>query len=294
MAVSREDPGRRSSAPGRAGEAEPQAPRFFLSGAPGPPRLAPDELRHALGSRRLGRGAEILGLDGQGGIWRLRIAAARAGALELEPLGPPAREPAPGEPGAPLPWIEVAVAWPRKGRGEEMLGRLVQLGAAAITPLAARQGGAAEPPARPPERWRRIVREACKQCGRSWLPELGGARAPGAWAAERPGAAIALCDPRALLPLARWVAGLRAADGERDAARAAGTRARPIALVIGPEGGFDDDERAALAAAGATAVGVAPHVLRVETAAEAATAIAVHATASEGNGPASGADRARV
>jgi 16S rRNA (uracil1498-N3)-methyltransferase len=43
--------------------------------------------------------------------------------------------------------------------------------------------------------------------------------------------------------------------------------------VVGPEGGWADDERAAVAAAGIPRVSFGPHVLRVETAAVAATVL---------------------
>jgi 16S rRNA (uracil1498-N3)-methyltransferase len=45
-------------------------------------------------------------------------------------------------------------------------------------------------------------------------------------------------------------------------------------LVIGPEGGLTEGERDALRDSGASATWLGPHVLRVETAAEAAMAIA--------------------
>ena len=47
-------------------------------------------------------------------------------------------------------------------------------------------------------------------------------------------------------------------------------------LVIGPEGGFSDEESEALLDCGASSTWLGPHVLRVETAAEAALAVAAH------------------
>ena len=53
-----------------------------------------------------------------------------------------------------------------------------------------------------------------------------------------------------------------------------GTATAPITLAIGPEGGFDDEERATLASAGFQPVRIAGNILRFETAGVAALAIA--------------------
>ncbi len=245
-------------------------PTFFLDGPPGedPPRLAEGEAEHALRVLRLGHGDEILGLDGEGRRWRLRIVAKGKRDLGLEIVGAPACHPAPGDPGAPLPWIEIAVAWPRKSRAEGMISRLVQLGAARITPLLARHGGPAEAPEETPERWLRIAREACKQCGRTWLPRWSRRTSPEELARERKGAAIALLDPGAGMSLDTWLRSLHPAP------LGVGTRVHPIVLVVGPEGGFSPEEVEAFLERDATTVQVAPHVLRIETAAEAALAVA--------------------
>lgn len=270
--------------PFSAAAADP-ARRFFLA-APYPdagaaPRLLAGEAEHATRVLRLGPGERVLGLDGAGTTWPLRIAAAGAGRgreLALEHDGEPWREPAPGEPGAPLPWIEVAVAWPRDARAEAMCDRLVQLGLAAIVPLVARQAGggarsAAAGAAQKRTRLERVLREACKQSRRAWLPALGDAIAPAELAAAREGAPIALLDPHADFALDVWVRSLAGTPLAR------ATPERPLVLAVGPEGGFDADERSALLAAGATPVRVGPHVLRIETAAEAALAIVAGALA---------------
>ena len=53
------------------------------------------------------------------------------------------------------------------------------------------------------------------------------------------------------------------------------SREQPLVLVVGPEGGLTEEERGALLEAGAGPVRLGPHVLRIETAAEAAVAIAM-------------------
>lgn len=251
------------------GRAPGSLPRFFLEGPPedGHVRMVEGESEHALRVLRMRPGQLCEGLDGAGGRWRLRIVAAGRHDLGLEVLGPPAREPEPGAPGAPLPWIELDVSWPRRARAEEMLTRLVQLGAAAIRPLDALQRGAGQCPREPSERWWRIARESCKQSGRAWLPLLGARTTPQALVFEHRRAAIALLDPHRGMSLDTWVRSLPC-GGE-----GLGTRERPIVLAIGPEGGFAPDELDAFLDAGATTVRLTPFVLRVETAAEAALAV---------------------
>lgn len=253
-------------------------PRFFLETAPddGPPRLVPGEAQHALRVLRMRPGDACTGLDGRGAAWPLRVLAAGKRELGLEVTGDPVREPAPGTPGAPLPWVEVAVSWPRRTRAEEMVSRLVPLGAAALTPLVTRHAGPQEAPdldgvgsagSGAGERWRKRVREACKQSGRLWLPELHAPTTPLQLLLARPGAAVALLDPDRGMSLDTWTRSL----GPHQ--EGLGTRTHPILLAIGPEGGFHAEELDAFHTRGATSVRLAPHVLRIEVAAEAAMAV---------------------
>jgi len=252
-----------------------RSPAFFLATPLGsaPARLEEEDERHALRVLRLAAGARLTGIDGRGGRWPLTVRAAGR-TLELEPAGPVESVPAPGQEGSSCPWFELAVAWPRKNRVEEMLGRLTQLGAAGILPLRARQRGPEEVPEEAPVRLQRVLREACKQCERAWLPRLEGARTPQELARDRKNAILALLDPAGGLPLDTWLRSLRPGPASL------GTAERPIVLVVGPEGGFTEEEHEALREAGAAAVWLGAHVMRVETAAEAAMAVAagVHAS----------------
>lgn len=247
----------------------PAPPAFFLATPPdeSSARLLPEEREHARRVLRLQAGDLVLGLDGRGHRWPLRIVQLSAREIDLEPAGPPEFTPEPGTEGAELPWIEVAVAWPRKTRVDAMVGRLVQLGAAAITPLRAEHRGPEPVPKRAHERHAKLAREACKQSGRTWLPELGDAADVAELVRSRRSGALALLDPRGGLSFDTWLRSL-------PASHALGTRARPIVLVVGPEGGFSSEERDLLIEAGASPVWLGPHFLRVETAAEAAMAVA--------------------
>ena len=243
---------------------DPTARRFFLARTPdeGPASLAPEDADHARRVLRLGPGDELVGLDGRGGLWPLRITAMDRDGCELEPCGDPTRDPEPGSPGAALPWIEVASAIPKGGRCEDMLDRLVQLGAAGWTPLRTARSPKGSEDLTPHRlaRLERRAREACKQSRRSWMPRLHPVVAPGDLVAARPGAALTVLEPGAARLLV-------------DAGAPRGTRAAPTVLVIGPEGGWTEEEHAALLDGGATAAALGPHVLRVETAAEAALAV---------------------
>lgn len=245
-------------------------PAFFLASPVGtsPIRLDPEDERHATRVLRLAAGDALVGLDGRGARWPLCVRSAGK-ALELEAADEPEHEPAPGAEGSDCPWFELAVAWPRRNRVEDMLGRLVQLGAAAVVPLVATHRGPEAVPDSPPERWWRVAREACKQSGRAWLPVLGGATTPAAHAEARHDSPVALLDPRAGLSFDVWLRSIQPSP------LGVGNSERPIVLVVGPEGGFDAAERAAWQERGATAVCLGPHVLRIETAAEAAMAVAV-------------------
>lgn len=250
-------------------------PGAAAGGAHGPeprlrdPRLLDEEQAHARRVLRLGPGDLLTGLDGLGGRHPLRVARVERDRLVLEPAAAPERDPAPGEPGAPLPWIEVATALPREKRAEALVDQLTQLGLAALAPLSAErtQGPRRELSGGRRRRLERAAREACKQCGRSWLPVLEESRTTADWLALRTGGPILLLDPAARERLADAAV----------LAPGAGTRARPLSILVGPEGGFTPEEHAAALAAGARAVRLGPHVLRIETAAVAALAGLVQA-----------------
>jgi 16S rRNA (uracil1498-N3)-methyltransferase len=248
-----------------------QAPaRIFLaaSSSAARPEPAEGEAEHLLRVLRLEVGAAVIGLDGRGGSYPLRIAEAGRRACRLEADGGACFDPPPGAPDAPLPWIEIAVAWPKPNRAEEMLDRLTQLGVSAIRPLDCAQSGPHGLPddGQKRERCLRVLREACKQSRRTWLPELLVSETIAAFAPRVSGARLAVLDPQAERGLGEWIAEVPAL---RDA-----NRERPLVLCVGPEGGFSSEERAALVAAGAAPVRLGPHILRIETAAEAAAAVA--------------------
>jgi len=242
--------------------------RFFLAVPPVAGRraeLAPEDEEHARRVLRLGPGDRIEGIDGQGRAFELELVRADRDGLELRSLRELEPEPRPGEAGAALPWIEVAASLPKGARAEELVGRLAQLGVARLLPLAAERSAEAarEFSANRRARLERIAGEALKQSGRLWVLEL--AEVVGIEELCAPGGReVLMLSPRAGERLFDWTAARRAATW---------TRERPLCVLAGPEGGFSAGERERLLARGAKELWVGPHVLRIETACEAAAAI---------------------
>jgi 16S rRNA (uracil1498-N3)-methyltransferase len=113
-------------------------------------------------------------------------------------------------------------------------------------------------------RWERIVREAAEQSGRGRLPRLADPLSFDAACRQ-----AATCD-LALIPT------LEAVSRDIPACLRRATQAAPprtVALLIGPEGGFDRDEVELARQLGLVAVTLGPRTLRAETAALAAATI---------------------
>ena len=111
-------------------------------------------------------------------------------------------------------------------------------------------------------RWQRIVREASEQSRRTRLPELSAPVTLAAALQMRVSYHFLLEEAEAPPILSMLPSACQPEDG--------------VALLVGPEGGWTDRERAAIAAAGWTAVSLGRNILRAETAAAAGLAI-IHA-----------------
>ncbi|MFM1997657.1 MAG: Ribosomal small subunit methyltransferase [Planctomycetota bacterium] len=214
----------------------PAAGRAFLEG---------DEARHLAKVLRGRVGDEVTLFDGRGLEWPARIAAIDRDRVALETGDP--------RPAEPLPARRVAIgaALPKGDRQKWMVEKLTELGATTLVPLETTRG-VAEATAGARARLERVVIEACKQCGRNTLLEIAEPRSLDRLLAEVPAGTRLLVAHPGGAPI--------------DADGPLATTADVLALV-GPEGGFTAAELAAADAAGATRVGLGPHVLRVETAA---------------------------
>jgi len=261
--------------------ASPQQPqterRFFLAGTPddGPPRLAPEEARHASTVLRLRPGDPIIGLDGRGNAWPLMIQGIQRGTVEVVENGPRQTCPPPGDPQASTPEVRVAFSMPMGGHLDGLIDRLTQLGVARFAPFVAAHTPVRSRTLTPKleQRLIRIARTACKQSRRLWEPRIEPLR-PLAKVIDGTGnSPRVFLDPGATRSLADWCLGLEATDPTGPIGPSRG-----ITLYVGPEGGFSPGEIEAFASAAPPVqpTWLGPHILRIETATEAAAAVALH------------------
>jgi 16S rRNA (uracil1498-N3)-methyltransferase len=225
--------------------------RFFLATPPvdGRAELVGDEARHLARVLRAAIGDAVAVFDGRGSEWPARVTSIGRDRVGLD-VGPPLAAAAP-----PLP-LTLAVALPKGDRQKWLVEKLTELGCARLVPLVTTRGVAEATPAAI-ERLGRAAIEACKQCGRTTLLEIAPPATLAAMLADRdPGALALVADPA----------------GESLGTLLAGHTGAVLALV-GPEGGFTAEELAAAEAAGWRRVSLAPHILRVETAAIALAAV---------------------
>ena len=220
--------------------------RFFLATAPTGDQavLTGDEARHLVRVLRGRPGDEIVVFAGTGVAWPARIVTIGRDEVALA-LGAAIPDPA-----ADRPRLTIAVALPKGERQKWLVEKLTELGVDSLVPLVTARG-VAEATAAARTRLERGVVEACKQSGRNRLMEIAPPQSVAALLAAAADALLILADPQAP-PL------------DAAAALAAG---RPVVGLVGPEGGFTADERAAAEQAGAIRAGLGPHVLRIETAA---------------------------
>ena len=195
---------------------------------------------------RMGAGDPLLLFDGRSGEWLARITESGRKRMvltaECRTRGPET-----------IPDVWLAFAPVKRAQTDWLVEKATELGVARLLPVMTRRTVAERVKI---ERLQAIAIEAAEQCGRTRLPEIA--------------------DP---LPLTKLLdereAGriLYFADEGGGEAVAKAFRPGPALILTGPEGGFTDEERAAVRAApNSVAVSLGPRILRAETAALAALA----------------------
>ncbi len=208
----------------------------------------PDDEEHHLLVRRVPDRTFVTALDGAGVVAKGRVQ--KLGKRWTLEVGEVHRVPAPSE-------TILAVGAGDRERFQQVIEKSTELGVTRVIPLVTsrsvqvathiREGAIAK--------LRRFAVESCKQCGNPWAPVVDFPMALSAFVASPPVATWLLADP----------AGERAPQLGREAS---------IGWLIGPEGGFTEEESLILTRdVGANHVRLGPHVLRFETAAVAAATL---------------------
>lgn len=233
-------------------------PRFYCPQplVPGSVVDLPDAVAHHLHVVRQQAGDELMLFNGDGGQARARLVEIGKRRASAEVLALDAVD-------VELPFrVTLAQGLPEGSKMDWIVEKAVELGAAAIVPLAAQRSVVRLSGERADKRlahWQGVVVSASEQCGRNRLAEVAPVQDFPRWLGQGADAGVRiLLSPRADASLAQWV-------------RA--TPARDVTVLVGPEGGFTDQEEEAAVAAGALALSMGPRVLRTETAGLAALAI---------------------
>lgn len=163
--------------------------------------------------------------------------------------------------------VSLFQAVPKQGKMETVIQKSVELGVCRIVPFSASRSVVREKEvnSKKTERYRKVAREAVKQCKRGIVPEVLPCLAFSAMLSQ-------LCDfDLVLFPY----------EGEtvtsiKDVLKGLRTGPKNLALIIGPEGGFTRDEAMAIVDSGGISVSLGRTILRTETAGPAAIAMVMY------------------
>jgi 16S rRNA (uracil1498-N3)-methyltransferase len=237
-----------------------RTPRLFVAAPLGPNAavtLEAAQVHYLVNVLRMTPGDPVLIFNGADGEWKARLTAPgkRNAALAIEAQTRP--QPPPGN-------LRYLFSPLKRARLDYMVQKAVEMGVSRLHPVIMRHTQADRVNL---DRMRANAIEAAEQCGILTIPEIA---APldfaAAIAALGPSCHLVFCDEEA--PCGDPVAALRADLGE-----AHGNGAE-LAVLIGPEGGFSEEERATLLRRPRTSrIALGPRILRADTAAVAALAV---------------------
>lgn len=240
-------------------------PRFYCPQAltAGATVDLPESVAHHLHVVRLQPGAALTLFDGRGGQYRATL-------LEVGKKRASASVDAFDAVDVELPYaVTLAQGLPEGSKMDWIVEKAVELGVAAVQPLAAQRSVVRLSGERAEKRqahWQGVIESASEQSGRNRLAQLLPLAefrrwidtAPELGQRQQPPQPRILLSPRGTESLAGW---------------AQANAPQALTLLVGPEGGFSPEEEDAAIAAGALPLTMGPRVLRTETAALAAMAM---------------------
>jgi len=210
-----------------------------------------DQFNYLVNVMRYEEGSEVLVFNGCDGEWRATLSLPSKKRLVLTPVEQTRPQPAPCD-------LHYLFAPLKVGRLDYLVQKAVEMGAGLLQPVMTQhvQGKITSI-----DRLKANVIEAAEQCGVLGIPQVEAPKRLGdildTWPTER---RIIFCD--------------EGDAGQNPLPVLAEITERKLALLIGPEGGFSDEERARLRSLDfVTAIPLGPRILRADTAAVAAMAV---------------------
>ncbi len=210
----------------------------------------PGEVRHISKVLRLGPGDRVTLFDGEGKEYPARISRISGDQAWFTLL----REPSPSNRESSLRII-LGAALLRPAKFEFLLQKSTELGVAEIAPF---YSGHVVPRLEKSHaenrqtRWEKIVSEAAKQCGRARIPRIH---------PPRGFEEILRADFGAAVKIFLWEK-----EGAESHFPSFNAQSAAALALVGPEGGFSDDEANQAKAAGFQPIRLGPRILRAETA----------------------------
>ncbi|MEZ5479998.1 MAG: 16S rRNA (uracil(1498)-N(3))-methyltransferase [Thiolinea sp.] len=226
-------------------------PRFYL-----PDDLQPDQnlelppglFRHAVQVLRLQPGQPLILFNGRGGEYHgtLQQVDKRRATLHIDQHDPIDRESA-----LPLTLVQSMI---KPDKMDLVIQKSVELGVSCIQPLSSQRSvirPGRERLEKKMEHWQAVIHSACEQSGRTRIPTLLPALELQDWLSQD------TTDTRLLLMPGAY---------PRLSSLSAPPPLQGFSLLVGPEGGFTEQEEQLCLQQGVTACSLGPRILRAETA----------------------------
>jgi len=212
--------------------------------------LSPEESHHVTGVRRLKTGDRIILFDGIGAEGSGVIIETGKRSIRVEVSSVERVE-------SKLSiHLALAVAMPKGSRQDVLVEKCTELGVAVIKPMYC-EHSVVKPTSGRLSKWRRTALEACKQSHRAWLPRI--------------------LEPLAFKDIVSLASDYDVAfmtdRGGDSACKTLIRKDQKVLILVGPEGGFSQEEFSLAREAGVGMMRLAPTILRTETAAIAAVAL---------------------
>jgi len=211
--------------------------------------LSADAFQHSVKALRMSSGQTVCLFNGDGFEYQAElteVSKRNASARPIQKTENPTESPL---------QVHLGQVISRGDRMDFALQKSVELGVTEITPLFSERCGvklSGERLEKKRQQWQKVVISACEQCGRSVVPTVHPAQAMETFVAQVEGQLKLTLDPYAPAPLTELIAGRTMTSA---------------VLIIGPEGGFSDQEVTLAAHHEFKPIRLGPRILRTETAA---------------------------